>query len=199
MKNLCLALLSVFVLITVSPAAGQSSRDDIAASNRQFEEWTKRLGAFVTGVRFDEADVQSFIRLYDDFTAIGNEHYDAGEEYVDFNAILHDAEYRSWAKSKNLDYDLWLRKTMRIIAVMMRTEIEANNAEEQSDMQAQLEELEKMKEHMGEEAYQQMKQAMTDGTLAMQGMEDAYRNLPVPTDAEKALLAKYAAQLMNLE
>ena len=56
-----------------------------------------------------------------------------------------------------------------------------------------------MKDHIGEETYQEMKKAMAAGAVAMQGQEDSYRNLPVPTDAEKALLAKYNDQLMHLE
>ncbi len=200
MKKICLMLLAVFLLFGVSPAAGRPGRADITPSERQFEQWTEKLSEFVRDVRFNEEDMQSFIRLYPEFSAIGGDQHDSGEEeYVDFNAVLQDPEYRSWAGSKGLDSDMWLKKTMRIIAIMMRTEMAADNSAVRFDMQAQLEELEKMKDHMGEEVYRQMKQAMTEGSVAMQNMEDSSRNLPVPTGTEKALLAKYNDQIMNLE
>jgi hypothetical protein len=40
---------------------------------------------------------------------------------------------------------------------------------------------------------------MTDASAAMQGLGNAFKNLPVPTEAEKQLLAKYKEDLMNLE
>jgi len=199
MKKMCLVLFSVFMLFGVVPAGGQSSQDAIAESSRQFEQWTKSLADFVRDVRFNEKDVQSFISLADDFNSFGAEQDDGNGEYVDFNTVLHDPDYLSWARSKGINSDMWLKKTMRIIAIMMRTEIEANTSGEQFDMQAQLEQLEEMRAQIGEEAYLQAKQALTAASGAMQGMEDSYRHLPVPTDAEKALLAKYHDQLMNLE
>ena len=197
MKKLCLLLLSAFLIFGFSPANIQASQADLAESNSQFEQWTKNLGEFVKDVRFNEEDMQSFISRYDDFAAIGGESDE--EEYPDFSTILQDKSYLTWAESNRLNSTMWLKKSMRIIAVMMRTEIEANSSEEQFDLQAQLEELEKMKDHIGEETYQEMKKAMAAGAVAMQGQEDSYRNLPVPTDTEKALLAKYNDQLMHLE
>jgi hypothetical protein len=94
---------------------------------------------------------------------------------------------------------MWLKKTMRIMAMLMRTSIEANSSGEQFDIKAQLAELEEMRAQMDEEAYQQMKQAMEAGAAAMQGLDNSYKHLPVPTDSEKMLLAKYNDQLMNLE
>jgi hypothetical protein len=198
MKKICLLLLSVFMLFCVSPASGQSSQDDIGESSRQFEQWTKSLAEFVKDVRFNEDDVQNLISQWDDFNAIGGAEDDEEEEYIDFSTILNDAKYRSWAKSKGLDSDMWLKKTMRIMAVLMRTEIEKNSSVETFNMEAQLDELEEMRTQIGEEAYQQMKQAMA-AAASMQGMEDIHRHLPVPSDAEKALLEKYNDQLINLE
>jgi hypothetical protein len=199
MKKICLLLFSVFMLVSVSAALGQSSQDDIAESNQQFEQWSKNLAEFVKDVRFNEEDVKSFLSLADDFNSFGAEEDDDSGEYLDFTTILNDEDYLAWAKSKGINSDNWLKKTMRIIAVMMRTEIEANISGEPFDLQAQMEDLEEMRAQMGEEEYQQMKQALAAGNAAMEGMEDAYKHLPVPTDAEKALLAKYKDQLMNLE
>ena len=197
MKKTGLLLLALFMLVYVSPASGQSSRDDIAASNIQFEHWSKNLAEFIQDVRFNEKDIQSFISLADDFNSIGRAE-DNEEEYVDFGTVLHDSEYLSWARSKGIDSEIWLKKSMRIIAVMMQAEIEANSSEEQLDMQAQMEQLEEMRAQMGEEAYQQTLQAMAAASATMQGLDQAYKNLPVPTKAEKALLVKYKDQLMHV-
>jgi hypothetical protein len=88
---------------------------------------------------------------------------------------------------------------MRIIAMMMRTTIEENSSEEQFDAKAQLEELEKQKSEMDTETYEEMKGGIEASAAAMIALEKAYKQLPVPTDAEKALLAKYKDQLVNIE
>lgn len=200
MKKIWFVLLSVFMLCSVSPAAGQSSQDDMDASNRQFEEWAISLSEFVKDVRFNEEDVQSLLSLWDDFTTVGGEEPEEDEgEFMDFNSILNDKVYRSWADSKGIEGEMWLKKSMRIMAMIMRSSIEANSSGEQFDIKAQLAELEEMRAQMDEEAYQQMKQAMEAGAAAMQGLDNSYKHLPVPTDSEKMLLAKYNDQLMNLE
>jgi hypothetical protein len=199
MKKICLLLLSVFMLLNVSPASGETDQNEMEESSRQFQQWTKSLAEFVKDVRFNEEDVQSLISQWDDFNTIGGEEADEEEEFIDFNTILNDAEYLSWAKSRGLDSDIWLKKTMRIMAIIMRAEIEENSSGEAFDMKTQLEELEEMRTQVGEEAYQQMKQALEAGAAMMQGMEDFHKHLPVPSDTEKALLTKYRDQLMNLE
>jgi hypothetical protein len=199
MKKIVLLLLSFFMLMSASSAIGQSAQDEIDQSNREFQEWAKNLSEFVKDVRFNEKDVLDFINQWDDFNAFGEEQDTDDEEYVDFNSILNDPAYLSWAKSKGLDSNDWLKKSMRITAVMMRTQLEANMSGNQFDMKEQLVELEKMRGQMGEEMYLQMKQALEAGAAAMQGLDNSYKELPVPTASEKILLVKYNNQLMNLE
>ena len=199
MKKVILLLLSFFMLMCASSAIGQSAQDEIDPSNREFQEWAKNLSEFVKDVRFNEKDVQDFINQWDDFNAFGEEQDTDDEEYVDFNSILNDPGYLSWAKSKGLDSNDWLKKSMRITAVMMQTQMEENMSGGQFDMKEQLVELEKMREQMGEEMYLQMKQALEAGAAAMQGLDNSYKELPVPTASEKILLVKYNNQLMNME
>jgi hypothetical protein len=199
MKKIVLLLLSFFMLMSASSAIGQSAQDEIDQSNREFQEWAKNLSEFVKDVRFNEKDVLDFINQWDDFNAFGEEQDTDDEEYVDFNSILNDPAYLSWAKSKGLDSNDWLKKSMRITAVVMRTQLEANMSGNQFDMKEQLVELEKMRGQMGEEMYLQMKQALEAGAAAMQGLDNSYKELPVPTASEKILLVKYNNQLMNLE
>ena len=200
MKKLWVLLLAFILLAWVSPALGQSSQEDIASSTQEFEQWTKNLADFVKDVRFNETDIQSFISLAEDFNALGaQEKKESEEEFIDINTIANNEEYLAWAQSKGINSEAWLKKTMRIIAIMMQTEMAANNSEEQIDLQEQLKELEAMRDQMGEEVYQQALKAMTDASAAMQGLGNAFKHLPVPTEAEKQLLAKYKDDLMNLE
>ncbi|MDH3390625.1 MAG: hypothetical protein OEL85_02370 [Desulfobulbaceae bacterium] len=199
MKKTWFFILSFFLLVSISPALAESSQDEINDSGVQFEEWAKNLSEFVKDVRFDEKDVQNLISQWDDFNSFGEEQDTDEEEYIDFNSILNDSAYRSWAQSRGFDSDEWLKKTMRIMAMIMRTQIEASKSESQFDMTAQLAEIEKMRAQVGEEMYLQMKQAMAAGAAAMQGIDNSYKHLPVPTDSEKILLVKYNDQLMNLE
>jgi len=199
MKKIWFLIISLFMLINVSSALAQSSQDEINDSSVQFEEWAKTLSEFVKDVRFNEKDVQNLISQWDDFNSFGEEQDTDEEEYIDFNSILNDSAYRSWAQSRGFDSDEWLKKTMRIMAMIMRTQIAASKSENQFDMTAQLAEIEKMRAQVGEEMYQQMKQAMAAGAAAMQGIDNSYKHLPVPTDSEKTLLIKYNDQLMNLE
>ena len=198
MKKTVLLLLSIFMLMSVSPAIGQSYQDESDPSSEEFQEWAKSLSEFVKDVRFNEKDMQDFLNQWDDFNSLGKEH-GTDEEYIDFNSILNNTAYRSWAKSKGLDSETWLKKSMRITAMMMKTSIEESKSEGHFDMTAQLAEIEKMREQMGEEMYQQMKQAMEAGAAAMQGLDESYKELPEPTDSERILLVKYKEQLMNLE
>jgi hypothetical protein len=199
MKKIWFLIISLFMLINVSSALAQSSQDEINDSSVQFEEWAKTLSEFVKDVRFNEKDVQNLISQWDDFNSFGEEQDTDEEEYIDFNSILNDSAYRSWAQSRGLDSETWLKKTMRIMAMIMRTQIAASKSESQFDMTAQLAEIEKMRAQVGEEMYLQMKQAMAAGAAAMQGIDNSYKHLPVPTDSEKTLLIKYNDQLMNLE
>ena len=199
MKKICLLIASFFMLLSVSSALAQSGQDETDQSNQQYEEWTKSLAEFVKDVRFNETDVQSLISQWGDFNSIGEQQETDDEEYVDFSNILNDSAYRSWAQSKGLDSETWLKKSMRIMAMIMRTQYETSMSESTFDMTAQLAEIEKMRAQVGEEMYQQMKEAMAAGAAAMQGLDNSIKHLPLPTDSEKILLAKYNNQLMNLD
>ena len=199
MKKICLLIASFFMLLSVSSALAQSGQDETDQSNQQYEEWTKNLAEFVKDVRFNETDVQSLISQWGDFNSIGEQQETDDEEYVDFSNILNDSAYRSWAKSKGLDSEIWLKKSMRIMAMIMRIQFETSKSESTFDMTAQLAEIEKMRAQVGEEMYQQMKEAMAAGAAAMQGLDNSIKHLPLPTDSEKILLVKYNDQLMNLD
>lgn len=198
MKKISLLLLFLFVFFNITSAGGQSFQDEMEESNRQFEKWAISLSEFVKDVRFTEEDVQSVISLWEEFSALDGAAVE-GEEFVDFATVLKDEAYRSWAKSKDINGDIWLKKTMRIVAVMMRSSIEENSSEEQFDVKSQLQELEDLRPEMSEEAYEEMKGGIEASAAALEAMENVYKHLPVPSDTEKALLKKYKDQLMKIE
>jgi hypothetical protein len=147
------------------------------------------------------------IAHWEEVSAIGEEGetevaYDDNEEddeMMDFDGILADPAYRSWAKSKGFDPDRWLKKFMRIQMMLMKDSIADTASDGNAQLKAQLAELEAQRAQMGEEMYQQMVQAMEMGMATMSSIGTAYEELPEPTSSEKALLDKYRDQLMNLE
>ena len=124
---------------------------------------------------------------------------DEEEEMIDFEELLAFPEYRSWAKSKGLDPDTWLKKFMRVQAMLMKEAMGEGASEGQAQMKAQLAEMEARRAQMGEEMYQQMKQAMEAGAMALDNVNTAYEKLPDPMPSEKELINRYRDQLMNLE
>ena len=86
-----------------------------------------------------------------------------------------------------------------IQAMIMKDAVGAGASEAGAQMEAQLAEIEAQRAQLGEEMYQQMKQAMEAGAAAFHDMGDAYRDLPEPTPSEKALLERYRDQIMNLQ
>jgi len=61
-----------------------------------------------------------------------------------------------------------------------------------------MEMIEQQRAQLGEEAYQQMKQAMELSAAMSKYMEDAVRKMPEATAAEEAVLDKYRDELMAL-
>lgn len=198
MRKFYLLLLTIFTFITLSLTSGQSGHAETDQSIDQFQQWAKNLAAFVKDVRFNEQDVQDMIRQWNDFNAFGEKNAVEDEEYLDFKSVLADSAYRTWAESKGINSETWLKKTMRIMAMIMRDEIEKSKSQGNFDMTTQLANIEEMRAQVGEEMYQQMKQAMEAGAQAMKSVTDSCKELPLPTDEEKTLLAKYTEQLKNL-
>ena len=80
------------------------------------------VNSFVGDVRFDEQDVQSLINLWDEYSEIGEDEYEA-EEGIDFESMLNDDRYLQWAESYNLEAEDWARKTVRITMMIYREQM----------------------------------------------------------------------------
>ena len=200
-----LAFLSL-LLLTAGAAAAQTHEESVEDSNRQFTESMKAMGDFVKDVSFDESDIKAMIAHWEEINALGEEGERGGgnndeedDEITDFEGILADPAYRSWAKSKGFDPDRWMKKFMRIQLMLMKDSIAAVATEGSAQLEAQLAEIEAQRAQLGEEMYQQVVQAIQLGATTMSNIDTAYSSLPEPTSSEKALLDKYRDRLMNLE
>ena len=197
-----IALLSLF-LLTAGAAAAQTHEETVEDSTRQFTESMKAMADFVKDVSFDEGDIKALIANWGEVNALGGEEaagHDAEEddEMIDFDKLLTDPTYRSWAKSKGFDPDRWMKKFMRIQLMLMKDSIADTASEGNTQLKAQLAEIEAQRAQIGEELYQQMVQAIKLGAATMNSIGSAYDGIPEPTSSEKALLDKYRDQLMNL-
>ncbi|MBU0674919.1 MAG: hypothetical protein KJ950_09780 [Proteobacteria bacterium] len=202
MKRLVFRFLLVFLsLVTVASADQGDGVLDVREANLQFIQWTRDLAEFVSDVRFTEDDVLDMIARWSEFTALDDNMEKTAEDdvLVDFNEALKDPDYLNWAQSRQLDPKLWLKKSMRVIALGMRDEITLGTDATVIGMEARLVDLEKKKAQMNPEAYLQTKKGMEDGIAAIKGMQEAYQYLPKPTPAEKQLLEQYQADLMSLD
>ena len=147
---------------------------------------------FAGGVRFDESDVESLIELWDEYSEFGDEN---DEDDIDFDAILSDSEYRSWAASRSLDADDWLRKTFRITMVLFREHAVQSAAMMPEQLAQQMEMIEQQRAQLGEEMYQQLKASMETSRRYSELMLDAAKELPQATSSEAAALESYRDDL----
>ncbi|MGB6852367.1 MAG: hypothetical protein WBG49_07195, partial [Thermoanaerobaculia bacterium] len=157
------------------------------------------VNEFVGDVRFNEGDLRSLLENWDDFSLVGEnlkkDSEENSEEMPDFAEILADGEYRRWASQAGVDPEDWLRKSMRVFATMMRGQVLSNMAIAEAQLPAQMERFEAQRSEIGEEMYQQLKQAMENTLATMKNMTEAAGQLPEPSAAEKVLLDKYNTEL----
>ncbi len=199
--SLCLAAL----VLTATTAAAQPYGGAAEESSRRFSEMMKEMGDFVKDVTFGEEDIKSVLKYREELDELGgggvNEGMAAVEEdsddMIDFKGVLASADYRSWAKERGLDPDLWMKKFMRVQAMMMQDGLAATASQGSAELQAQLAGLEAQRAQMGEEVYQQMKQAMEMGAATMNSLSAAYEDFPEPTASEKALIERYRDRFMD--
>lgn len=174
------------------------AQSDIAAMEdaiQGLEEMFTEVNAFTGGVRFGAEDVESLIDLWGEYEELGGTD---DEETINFDAILADSSYRSWASSNGLVADDWLRKTARISMILYREQMLESAAMMPDQMQQQMAMIEQQRDQVGEEMYQQMKAAMEASVRYAEMMVEQANRLPTPTAAEAAVLDEYREDLMAL-
>lgn len=194
-----LVVLSMGAVVFSTVLAAQTMEQTVVETQARFAAWVDDVNEFVGDVRFDEGDLRSLLDNWEDFSAFGErlraEAEVDSEEMPDIKEVLADDDYRDWAAQAGVDAEEWLRKSMRIFATTMRGQVLANMALVEEQLPAQTEMIESQREQMGEEMYEQMKQAMEMTLVTMKNMTETAARLPEPTDAERALLDKYETEL----
>ena len=179
---------------------GQTVEQTVEETQERFAAWVTDVNEFVGDVRFDEGDLRSLLDNWDDFSVFGEnlkkDSEEGSEEMPDFGEILEDEDYRRWASQAGVDPEDWLRKSMRIFATMMRGQVLTNMSLAEEQIPKQMEMIEGQRSQLGDEMYQQMKQAMDMTLVTMKNMTETAGRLPQPTDAEEELLNKYNAELL---
>jgi hypothetical protein len=206
MQRISVWIFSLAALVLMTGGAGhtQPISDVVEESRQPVSDWMRAVSEFAGDVHFNEGDVRNVIDHWEDFSSFGGVDEEVGaedkeggwgNEFPAFDQIVGIAEYRAWAEAINVDPEDWLRKSMRILAMIMGEQILANAAEAEEVLPEQMKMIEAQREQIGEEMYQQMKAAMEASSAMMQETIQAAETLPKPTDDERALLKKYRADL----
>lgn len=186
-------------ILTVSAVAG-SEPGSIEETYGKFGQSMGAMASFVKDVTFDEADIKSIIQYSGELHGMGEGKHQgaaADDQLTDFSAILNDSDYGTWAKSKGLDPEVWLKKFIRVQLMIMKQQLTASGQDASASMTTRLAELDAQKEQLGEDIYQKMKQLVMMGGRVMAMAEETARNLPDPTESEKKLLERYLDQLTD--
>lgn len=186
-------------LIALVPVAVFAQDVEQAAEEalETLDQMSVEVNNFVGDVRFDESDVKSLIELWEEYTEFEEDDYESDDDF-DFESILNDDAYLSWAASHGLEAEDWARKTVRITMMLYREQMLEAARVMPEQMAQQMAMIEGQREQLGEEMYRQMKQGMEESARYGNAIAENARSLPEPTAAEQAILDKYRAELMTL-
>ncbi|MDT8321007.1 MAG: hypothetical protein RQ826_10830 [Xanthomonadales bacterium] len=167
-----------------------------------FDQVLTDLADFTRDVRFNKQDIGNFISYWAEVSALDEDENwnDFGEsmtDSMDFDELGNDPEYRAWASSRNLDPDDFLKKSMRIYAVQMRTSFPAQADEMRSELTEERM-MEGMPEGLSAEDRKKMQDLVQAGLQSLEAMEESMLRLPEPTASERALLEAHQDQLIIL-
>ncbi len=202
MKRFFHACMIVAAVIFIAPRAlfAQEATDVVKDAQEALEQWVAAANDFAGNVRFDEGDMKSFLANWKSLEEAGEEMAEGedDEEFIDFQSLLKDPRYAKWAKSRNVNAEEWLRKSVRIFTIVMGEKMAGAMAEAEQAVPEQMAAFEAQRAQMGEEMYRQMKEAI-DASMAITKMNrEMWSKLPTPTPKEAALLKKYDAELTEL-
>jgi len=189
----------VIAAICAAPVWAQGG--EVADEQEKLVAWTKAIAEFVGKERFSEADLKSFLEHYDSFNEFGDDededqYFKDGKYRIDL--MLEDEDYVKWAEARGLDRTKWLKKALRITAVVMKRQSAGQFDQYLKMVEQQLADLEKQRAELGDEMYNQMKQAFEAGAAVTRKMQEAFRQLPDASDEEAKLLEKYKKEMSRI-
>lgn len=199
-----LPLLLMLATIVSLPAAvdGQQPADTatvVEEANRELDEWIDKTRAFVGNVRVEAADMESFLEHWEEFSTLGedmDEEEDSG--FVDYDEVLADPAYRSWAAANGLAAEPWLKGSMRIVALTMRDQMQARLAQAEAQLPEQRRLIDEQCVQVGAEICRQMKEGLEASMAMFEHQKARSSDLPQPTASERAILERYAGEITAL-
>jgi hypothetical protein len=195
-KTGILMLLAVVAAPIFAQTASVDVEAEMAAAQLEFAKWMASTRAFVAGTIFNDDDIRSVIELWPEFAAIGEEEDE--EEMVDYKEVLDDPVYKEFIAAHGLAGESWLKKSTRILFLVMKEQMATNLAAAEAQMPAQLQMIEEQKAQLGDDAYQTIKRAYEASVSMMKAQREAWASMPEPTASERALLETYQDDLAAL-
>lgn len=185
----------------VPGAAGAQAPGDMTAeveeANQRLDQWIENTRAFVGDVRIDAADIESFIEHYESFSSLGDE-VGQDEEFIDYEEVLAEPRYQAWAAANGLAAEPWLKKSMRIIALTMREQMQAGIAQAEVQMPEQRRMIDQQCAQVGAEMCQQMRTSLEAAMAMFEHSKKRIDDLPEETAGEHELLARYRDEMAAL-
>lgn len=204
MRTLFPALVLIGLLSPAVPALSQEAPQDFEAAvleaQKKFQEWARVTANFIADVTFDRADVDSFIAHYPGFAAVGEAKLEAGEEeeMIDYRTILEDPDFRAWAAAEGLSAEPWLKRSVRIMAMTMRDNMQQGLDEAASTLPQQKAMIEQQCAQVDPQTCRQMRQAVELSVLGLERTREAFASLPEASPEERALLEEFGEELAAL-
>ncbi len=198
-RKIPVPLLAAALLLSGATAAQQAP--DTAAmveeANRKLDEWIDKTRAFVGDVRIEAGDIESFIEHYEEFSSLGEE-IGEHDEMVDYDEVLADPRYRSWAAANGLAAEPWLKKSMRIVAFTMRDQMQAGFAQAEAQLPEQRRMIEEQCAQVDAATCAQMKASLEASVAMFDHQRKRLGDLLQPTAGEQELLERYHGALTAL-
>jgi hypothetical protein len=205
-----LALIAATLLTGPSGALGQTEATRVEIENDEgFAAMRSRIFAFVTALaeytqdaRLDAPALEAVLANYASLEAI----HDGGDDgelverafrdgAYDFDVIVEDPAYENWCRDRGLQPEGFFRGLLRLEALRMREDGLPGLERARAELPEQEAELERMRDRVGEEAYQEGRAALEEAAAMVEETRDLMARLPVPSAEEKALLEKHQERI----
>jgi hypothetical protein len=164
------------------------------------------MNKFVGETKLDEKGVQSVLKHWESFDAVGGKGeedrirkaieaaYDKTGVY-DFGILVRHPEVRKWIAKTGVDGERWIRQSMRASMLIMRHDLLRNVMKAKERAKREFAELERDRVHLGKKLYEQYKQSLEQDLAAAEGLGKAAKSIPEPELHERTLLEEYGAKL----
>lgn len=186
-------------LLAAPSVRAQDIEQTMRESQQQMKAWLEAMIDFTAKTEFDEGDAKSLIEHWNSLNELEDlKGMGEGDQPVDFQEILKAPEYKKWASANGVDGDDFMKKSMRIIAVMMRGQMLEGLAQSESMMPQQMQMMESQKGQLSDEMYEKMMQGIQSAMTMMTETKALAEKLPAGTEKEQKILEKYGPQIQAL-